>query len=350
MHQMMTKQRLTSLAHGGGCGCKLAPAVLQDLLSEMPKAGPFANLLVGTETADDAAVWDLDGTTSIIATTDFFMPMVDDPHTFGRIAATNAISDVYAMGGTPIFALAIVGMPIDKMDPADIRQILAGGASVCAEAGIPVAGGHSIDCPEPVYGLAVIGTCPTAQVKRNSKARVGDVLILTKGIGIGIYSAAIKKEQLSAAAYDEMVGSTTLLNKIGSELGAHPAVSALTDVTGCGILGHSLEMARGAGVTIKLDIEALPLLSEAAKLSEAGFVTGASHRNWKSYGEAVALPEGLPDFRRHLLTDPQTSGGLLVAVEPSKADELVSHIRANGYPLATIVGRVEAGDPQVVVS
>ncbi|WP_274629919.1 selenide, water dikinase SelD [Arvimicrobium flavum] len=350
MHAPVEKPRLTSLAHGGGCGCKLAPAVLQDLLSEMPKAGPFANLLVGTETADDAAVWDLDGRTSIIATTDFFMPMVDDPHTFGRIAATNAISDVYAMGGTPIFALAIVGMPIDKMDPADIRQILAGGASICAEAGIPVAGGHSIDCPEPVYGLAVIGTCPTAQVKRNSVARPGDRLILTKGIGIGIYSAAIKKGQLPEDAYPEMVGSTTLLNRIGADLGSDSAVSAMTDVTGFGILGHSLEMARGAGATIRLELEALPFLDQAARLAEAGFVTGASHRNWRSYGDGVVLPDGLPDWRRHLLTDPQTSGGLLVAVEPGHADKLVKRIRDSGYPRAAVVGSVAAGAARVIVS
>lgn len=349
MSDLAIKPRLTSLAHGGGCGCKLAPSVLQNLLSEMPKAGPYANLLVGTETADDAAVWDLDSTTSIIATTDFFMPMVDDPHTFGRIAAANAISDVYAMGGTPIFALAIVGMPIDKMDPADIRKILAGGASICAEAGIPVAGGHSIDCPEPVYGLAVIGTCATAQIKRNSQARAGDMLILTKGLGIGIYSAAIKKEQLSEDAYAEMVASTTLLNRIGTELGANPAVSALTDVTGFGILGHALEMARGAGTTIRLNLHALPLLSQASALAQAGHVTGASHRNWKSYGDGVVLPEGLEDASRHVLTDPQTSGGLLVAVAPDSAEELVRHIRASGYPLAAVVGQVENGPARVIV-
>lgn len=344
------KPRLTSLAHGGGCGCKLAPAVLQDLLSGMPKAGPYAGLLVGTETADDAAVWDLDGTTSIIATTDFFMPMVDDPHAFGRIAATNAISDIYAMGGKPIFALAIVGMPIDKMDPEDIRQILAGGASICVEAGIPVAGGHSIDCPEPVYGLAVIGTCPTAQVKRNSMARAGDVLILTKGIGVGIYSAAIKKAALDRAGLDEMIASTTLLNRIGPELAADEAVHAMTDVTGFGILGHGLEIARGSNATLNLDLAALPFLDEAERLAQSGFVTGASHRNWKSYGDEVVLPDGLEDWRRHLLTDPQTSGGLLVAVEPGKADVLLARIREAGYPRAAIVGTVEAGEPRLVVA
>jgi selenide,water dikinase len=315
----------------------------------MPTAGPYANLLVGTDTADDAAVWDLDGTTSIIATTDFFMPVVDDPHTFGRIAATNAISDIYAMGGTPIFALAIVGMPIDKMDPAEIRQILAGGASVCAEAGIPVAGGHSIDCPEPVYGLAVIGTCPTAQIKKNSVARPGDRLILTKGLGVGIYSAAFKKEALGASAYEEMVASTTLLNRVGSKLGADPAVHAMTDVTGFGILGHGLEMARGAGVTVRLDLSALPFLAEAERLAQAGFVTGASHRNWASYGSSVQLPEGIEDWRRHLLTDPQTSGGLLVAVDPSAADAVLATIRGEGYERAAIIGEVAQGSPSVVV-
>ncbi|MGS1096428.1 selenide, water dikinase SelD (plasmid) [Aquamicrobium terrae] len=343
------KLRLTSLAHGGGCGCKLAPSVLQDLLSEMPQAGPYAPLLVGTDTADDAAVWDLDGKTSVIATTDFFMPMVDDPATFGRIAATNAISDIYAMGGTPIFALAIVGMPIDKMDPADIRQILAGGAAICAEAGIPVAGGHSIDCPEPVYGLAVIGTCPTAQVRRNSAARPGDRVILTKGIGIGIYSAAIKKQALPQDAYAEMVASTTLLNRIGAELGKDDAVHAMTDVTGFGILGHGLEMARGSGHTVRLDHGALPFLSQAERLAGQGFVTGASHRNWKSYGHEVILPDIFPDWRRHLLTDPQTSGGLLIVVDASSAQRLAEQIRMAGYPRTAVIGTVEQGPARIVV-
>ncbi|MET3663204.1 selenide, water dikinase SelD [Aquamicrobium ahrensii] len=349
MNIPVEKPRLTSLAHGGGCGCKLAPAVLQDLLSEMPQAGPYAPLLVGTDTADDAAVWDLDGKTSVIATTDFFMPMVDDPATFGRIAAANAISDVYAMGGTPIFALAIVGMPIDKMDPADIRQILAGGASICAEAGIPVAGGHSIDCPEPVYGLAVIGTCPTAQLRRNSAALPGDSLILTKGIGIGIYSAAIKKQALPLEAYQEMVASATLLNRIGADLGKEESVHAMTDVTGFGILGHGLEMARGAGISIRLDGPALPFLGHAEALAEQGFVTGASHRNWKSYGHQVELPSTLPDWRRHLLTDPQTSGGLLIAVESSAASDLAERIRTAGYSRTAIIGKVERGPARIIV-
>jgi selenide,water dikinase len=335
--------RLTSLAHGGGCGCKLAPSVLQQLLAEQPAAGPFAQLLVGTETGDDAAVWQIDETTCVIATTDFFMPMVDDPHDFGRIAATNAISDVYAMGGKPIMALAILGMPIDKMPAETIRKILAGGASVCAEAGIPVAGGHSIDSPEPIYGLAVIGICRPEQVRRNADARPGDDLILTKALGVGIYSSAIKKGVLSDTAYAEMIASTTLLNRIGADLARDPAVHAVTDVTGFGLLGHALEMARGSDLTLTTSLQAVPVMSEAPRLAEAGCVTGASHRNWASYGAAVTLPDGLPDWRRHLLTDPQTSGGLLIACAPGRTDELLRTVVAAGYPAASRIGHAEAG-------
>ncbi|MCK0197187.1 selenide, water dikinase SelD [Ancylobacter sp. 6x-1] len=337
--------RLTSLAHGGGCGCKLAPAVLRDLLSDQPAAGPFANLLVGTETGDDAAVWALDDETCIIATTDFFMPMVDDPFTFGRIAATNAISDVYAMGGRPILALAILGMPLGKIPIEMVREILKGGASVAGEAGIPVAGGHSIDSPEPIYGLAVIGTAKRSAIRRNADARPGDALILTKPLGVGIYSAAFKKEALSPPAYAEMVASMTLLNRIGTVLGGDPAVHAITDVTGFGILGHGLEMARGSELTIEIERDRLPLLAHAGELAEAGYVTGASHRNWASYGEGVVLPEGLPDAARHVLTDPQTSGGLLVACAPEAASGLVARMIAEGYPAAAIIGRAAAGEP-----
>ncbi|MFD2182794.1 selenide, water dikinase SelD [Rhodoplanes azumiensis] len=341
--------RLTSLAHGGGCGCKLAPSVLQQLLAEQPAAAPFKQLLVGTETGDDAAVWQIDETTCVIATTDFFMPMVDDPRDFGRIAATNAISDVYAMGGRPIMALAILGMPIDKMPPETIREILKGGASVCAEAGIPVAGGHSIDSPEPIYGLAVIGTCRPEQVRRNADAQPGDDLILTKALGVGVYASAIKKGVLPAGAYDEMIASTTLLNRIGADLARDPAVHAVTDVTGFGLLGHGMEMARGAGVTLTTSLQAVPLLAHAAALAQAGCVTGASHRNWSSYGTAVSLPEGLPDWRRHLLTDPQTSGGLLVACAPQRTDALLRTIVEAGYPAASRIGHVEEGPAAIRV-
>jgi selenide,water dikinase len=341
--------RLTSLAHGGGCGCKLAPSVLQQLLADQPAAAPFKQLLVGTETADDAAVWQLDENTCIIATTDFFMPMVDDPYDFGRIAATNAISDVYAMGGKPILALAILGMPIDKIATETVREILKGGAAVCASTGIPVAGGHSIDCPEPVYGLAVIGTCRPEHVRRNSDAKAGDALILTKPIGVGIYSAAIKKGALPPAGYTEMIATTTLLNRVGAQLAQDPDVHAITDVTGFGLLGHTLEMARGSRLAVTLSASSVPLLARAAALAQEGFVTGASHRNWSSYGAAVRLPEGFPDWRCHLLTDPQTSGGLLVACAPGRADAIVRLIREAGYASAQIIGRAAAGDAAVVV-
>ena len=344
-----TQLRLTSLAHGGGCGCKLAPSVLQQLLADQPSMGLYKQLLVGTDTADDAAVWKHDENTCIIATTDFFMPMVDDPFDFGRIAATNAISDVYAMGGKPIMALAVLGMPVDKLPAAMVREILKGGASVCASAGIPVAGGHSIDCPEPVYGLAVIGICRPDQVRRNSDARIGDALILTKPLGVGIYSAAIKKDALPAAGYTEMIGTTTLLNRIGAELAEDADVHAITDVTGFGLLGHALEMARGSNLTLAIKADAVPLLSEAARLARDGNVTGASHRNWASYREQVTLPPDYLDWKRHLLTDPQTSGGLLIACAKDRADAIARSIQAAGYPAARVIGRTKAGPPAVVI-
>ena len=341
--------RLTSLAHGGGCGCKLAPSVLQQLLADQPTVSPFKQLLVGTETSDDAAVWQVDENTCIIATTDFFMPMVDDPYDFGRIAATNAISDVYAMGGRPVMALAILGMPVDKMPAEMVREILKGGSAVCTTAGIPIAGGHSIDCPEPVYGLAVIGTCRPDQVRRNSDARPGDAIILTKPIGVGIYSAAIKKSALSPMGYTEMIATTTQLNSIGAELAKDGDVHAITDVTGFGVLGHGLEMARGSKLALTLKADDIPLLGEAALLAQQGYVTGASHRNWASYGDKITLPADCPDWQRHLLSDPQTSGGLLVSCAPERADEIVRTIKAAGYPATSVIGIAEAGAPGIKV-
>ncbi|GJE25357.1 selenide, water dikinase SelD [Methylobacterium organophilum] len=344
-----TQPRLTSLAHGGGCGCKLDPAILRGLLADQPMGGPFERLLVGNETSDDAAVWALDDRTCLIATTDFFMPMVDDPHDFGRIAATNAISDVYAMGGRPILALAILGMPVGKIAPETVAAILKGGASICAEAGIPVAGGHSIDTPEPIYGLAVIGTCPREHVRRNRDAKAGDALILTKPLGVGIYSAAIKKEALPTGGYAEFIASTTLLNRVGAVLAEDPDLHAMTDVTGFGLLGHGLEVARGAGLGLLIEADKVPLLPKAAALARDGFVTGASHRNWTAFGESVALPEGFPDWRRHLLTDPQTSGGLLVSCEPEAAESILARIWQAGHPTAAIIGRVEEGPARIRV-
>ena len=341
--------RLTSLAHGGGCGCKLAPSVLQELLADQPAMAPYKQLLVGTENSDDAAVWQIDDETCVIATTDFFMPMVDDPYDFGRIAATNAISDVYAMGGKPIMALAILGMPIGKISNEMVREILKGGATVCATAGIPVAGGHSIDCPEPVYGLAVIGICKPGDVRRNCDVKPGDALILTKPVGVGIYSAAIKKNALPPAGYPEMIATTTQLNKVGTVLARDKDVHAITDVTGFGVLGHGLEMARGSKLAITISAKDIPLLTEAASLAQQGFVTGASHRNWDSYGNHVALPAGLPDWQRHLLSDPQTSGGLLVACAPGRAKDIVETIHAAGYPAAQVIGHADAGTPGITI-
>ncbi|MDI4234825.1 selenide, water dikinase SelD [Bradyrhizobium sp. Arg237L] len=341
--------RLTDLAHGGGCGCKLAPSVLQQLLANQAAAAPYAQLLVGTETGDDAAVWQIDDKTCIIATTDFFMPVVDDPHDFGRIAAANAISDVYAMGGKPIMALAILGMPLGKLPIETVQGILGGGASICAEAGIPIAGGHSIDSVEPIYGLAVIGLCSPDNVRKNSGARPGDALILTKGIGIGIYSAAFKKRALSDEAYAEMIASTTLLNRIGQVLGDNADVHGITDVTGFGLLGHGLEIARGAGVRLTIEQSRIPFLDDAQRLAQSGYITGASERNWASYGHQVVLPSELPSWRRALLTDPQTSGGLLVACKADRAASICAMIKAAGYPRASIIGSVGAGEPAIEI-
>lgn len=341
--------KLTSLAHGGGCGCKLAPSVLQQLLADQPAAALFPQLLVGIETGDDAAVWQLDANTCVIATTDFFTPIVDDPFDFGRIAATNAISDIYAMGGSPIMALAILGMPLGKLSAEIVREILRGGAAVCASAGIPIAGGHSIDAPEPIYGLAVIGTCAPQHVRRNAGAKPGDVLILTKPIGVGIYSSAIKSNALPQGGYMEMIATTTLLNKIGAELGRDESVHAITDVTGFGLLGHGLEMARGSQLRLVVRINDVPLLSQAAVLAKRGFVTGASHRNWSSYGNDVEIPPEMPEWRRDILADPQTSGGLLVAVAPERAESILCTIRDAGFPFACIIGRTEEGAPAIKV-
>lgn len=339
--------RLTSLAHGGGCGCKIAPSVLQQLLAGQSAAQPFKQLLVGTETGDDAAVWRLDDGTCVIATTDFFMPMVDDPYEFGRVAATNAISDVYAMGGTPIMALAILGIPVDKLPAEMASRILAGGSAVCATAGIPVAGGHSIDSPEPIYGLAVIGTCKEQDIRRNSDAQAGDAIILTKPLGVGVYAAAFKKGALSDSAYADMIASMTLLNRVGTKLAKDAAVHAMTDVTGFGLFGHALEMARGSNATVVLNAASVPLLPEAAELVRQGFVTGASNRNWASYGNDVSLDCEWPLWQRQLFTDPQTSGGLLVACDAARADDIVRQIVEDGYPFARIVGKVEKGPPIV---
>ena len=338
--------RLTSLSHGGGCGCKIAPGVLSEILknsSNLPGFNLPPELLVGIETADDAAVYLLNESQALIATTDFFMPIVDDPYDFGRIAATNAISDVYAMGGTPIMALGLVGMPINVLPLETIGAILRGGQDVCRDAGIPIAGGHTIDSVEPIYGLVVLGLVHPSRVKKNSGARAGDVLILGKPLGVGILSAALKKEALSAEGYACMVATTTQLNKPGIDLAKIEAVHAMTDVTGFGLLGHGLELARGAKLRMQLQLDQIPMLPGVLELATQGMVTGASGRNWDSYGAEVTLPSGIGAAHRALLSDPQTSGGLLVACSPDAADEVLACFQRHGFAGARQIGTMLQG-------
>jgi selenide,water dikinase len=346
--------RLTSLAHGGGCGCKLSPSVLREILAGMPAsgaalAGIFPDLLVGAETADDAAAWRLNDDQALVATTDFFTPVVDDPRDFGRIAATNALSDVYAMGATPIFALAIVGMPVATLPAATIRAILEGGAEVCAAAGVPVAGGHSIDSAEPIYGLVALGLVHPGRLLRNSTARAGDQLILTKALGVGVLSAALKQGRLEPEGYEALIASTTQLNVLGAHLAGRQGVHAVTDVTGFGLLGHALEMCRGSGLAARIEAGAAPLLPGVEALARAGVRTGASARNWESYGGDVSLPEGFDPWRRDLLTDPQTSGGLLIAVDPARAREILDLAAKLDFGLAARVGEMVPGRGGVTV-
>jgi selenide,water dikinase len=336
-------------SHGGGCGCKISPAVLADLLSQSPARALVPDLLVGIESSDDAAVYRLNDEQAIVATTDFFMPIVDDPYDFGRIAATNAISDVYAMGGQPIMALAIVGMPLDKLPAEAIRSILAGGESVCAAAGIPIAGGHSIDTLEPIYGLVVLGVVHPDKVKRNDRAQPGDVLILGKPLGVGILSAALKKGELSARGYEQMLAATTRLNTPGRRLAELPAVHALTDVTGFGLAGHLLEICRGSKLAAEVRFDAVPLLPEALAWARRGVATGASTRNWASYGAQVELPNDFAPWQQALLTDPQTSGGLLVACAPDAVDAVMTEFRAAGFDDAAPIGTLAAGTPRLTL-
>jgi selenide,water dikinase len=335
------KIKLTSFAHGGGCGCKIAPGVLGEILKGARGIIP-PQLMVGIETADDAAVYRLNDEQALIATTDFFMPIVDDPFDFGRIAATNAISDVYAMGGTPIMALALLGMPINKLPIEVIRGIVEGGESVCTAAGIPIAGGHTIDSVEPIYGLVVMGLVHPGKVKRNSGAQAGDALILGKPLGVGVYSAALKKDALDAAGYAQMIASTTKLNTPGRVLADMAGVHALTDVTGFGLLGHLNEIALGSKLAARLRVRDVPLLPGVAKLAADGFVTGASGRNWAGYGEHVTLTH-VDETAKALLTDPQTSGGLLVACAPDAVDSVLDVFRREGFDQAAVIGGLAAG-------
>ena len=342
--------RLTALSHGGGCGCKIAPAVLSEILSRTPLRTMPKELLVGIETSDDAAVYRLNDNQAIVATTDFFTPIVDDPYDFGCIAATNAISDIYAMGAQPIFALAVVGMPLDKLPVDVIQRILAGGESVCAAAGIPIAGGHSIDTLEPIYGLVALGIVHPDKVKRNSRAQAGDTLILGKPLGVGILSAALKKGKLSSEGYRQMLAATTQLNTPGLKLAQLPGVHAMTDVTGFGLAGHLLEICRGSGLGAGVRFDDLPVLDDAREWVMKGLTTGASARNWAGYGHEVKHAGDLPDWQRDLLTDPQTSGGLLVACAPGTVDDVLHIFQTEGFSGVSEIGVMTPGEAVLTIT
>jgi selenide, water dikinase len=330
--------RLTQYSHGAGCGCKIAPGVLNTMLSCMNRDTKYPDLVVGNDTKDDAAVVDLGDGTGIVSTTDFFMPIVDDPHTFGSIAAANAISDIYAMGGTPLMAIAILGWPIDKLAPEVAGDVLEGGRSICAEAGIPLAGGHSIDSPEPIFGLAVTGRVPLSNLKANASAHVGDVLFLTKPIGVGIITTAEKKGLVSHEHIQAAIASMTALNKVGEKLSELPGVNAMTDVTGFGLMGHLLEMCQGSGTAAQIDFEEVPTLDRAALMDyhKQGCVPGGASRNFNSYGKYLDIPEG---FTRDLLCDPQTSGGLLISVDNSSIEVVKDILRDHNLPV-NIMGNI----------
>ena len=338
----MTSIALTQFSHGGGCGCKIAPNLLAEILARAPQGLVPPELLVGNETSDDAAVYLLNPTQALVATTDFFTPIVDDPFDFGRIAAANALSDIYAMGGSPIMALALVGMPIAKLPPEVIGRVLEGGGSICREAGIPIAGGHSIDVLEPIYGLVGLGLVHPGKVRRNADAQAGDVLILGKPLGVGILSAALKKGRLSAAQYAEMLHFTTQLNRVGIALAELPGVHAMTDVTGFGLAGHLLEICRGSRLSAQVNLNQLPLIDSAAGFAQEGIVTGASARNWLGYGDQVRWPAGAADWQHALVSDPQTSGGLLVSCAAESAPDVLRTFHEAGFAHAAAMGHLQA--------
>ena len=343
----MSEIKLTQFSHGGGCGCKIAPATLAQILSSSPLPAPSADLIVGLESGDDAAVYRINSEQAIVATNDFFTPIVNDPFDFGRIAAANALSDIYAMGGKPIFALAIVGMPVDKLPLDVIQKVLDGGQSICQQAGIAIAGGHSIDTVEPIYGLAALGLVRPDNIKRNNTAQAQDVLILAKPLGVGILAAAMKKEKLSTIAYQQMVKITTQLNTVGIKIAEIEGVHAMTDVTGFGLLGHLLGFCRGSHLAAQISFEVLPIIPQALELAKQGFSSGASNRNWDSYGSEVVLPKEFPDWQKRILTDPQTSGGLLVACSVEAKEKVLQEFYTQGFSDACQIGVMAPGRPVV---
>ncbi len=341
--------KLTQYSHGAGCGCKISPAILNKILHSSAKALVDAHLLVGNDTRDDAAVYDLGNGTALISTTDFFMPIVDDAFDFGRIASANAISDVYAMGGKPILAIAILGWPIHKIAPEVAQKVLEGARVICAEAGISLAGGHSIDCPEPIFGLAVNGILETNHLKKNSTATAGCLLYLTKALGVGILTTAQKKGILNAEHVDVASQSMRRLNNIGEILGKLTYVKAMTDVTGFGLLGHLVEMCEGSRLHAIVEFDKVPKMDILATYLDQNSIPGGTHRNWASYGHHISE---LTDHQKHVLADPQTSGGLLIAIEPAYANEFEAILRENNIPEKNILafGHLEDSYEQTLIT
>ena len=323
--------------------------MLDSIISQLPSAVRFPNLLVGVETGDDSAVYKINDEQAIVATTDFFMPVVDDPYDFGRISATNALSDVYAIGGRPIMALAIAGFPVARMSSDSISKVLAGGASCCEAANVPIAGGHTIDTEEPIYGLAVIGTVHPDKIKRNSDGRSGDVLILGKGLGVGILGAAMNKDELDPIGYKVMGDTTTKLNSIGVELATLPEVNALTDVTGFGLCGHLFEVCKGANLSAKIEWDKLPLLDTVLDYAQKGYNTGAANRNWDSFNDYVDISDNMEQWQKNILMDPQTSGGLLASCAPVAAEKVLKIFHDSGFQHASVIGSLSAGGARVRV-
>lgn len=340
----MEEIRLTQYSHGAGCGCKISPAVLDQILHSTSPKSVYPSLLVGNESKDDAAVFDLGDGNCIVSTTDFFMPIVDHPETFGGIASVNAISDVYAMGGEPIMAIAILGWPINSIEPGVAQRVLEGSRRVCNEAGIPLAGGHSIDCPEPVFGLAVTGKVKKSNLKRNDSARAGSVLYLTKPLGIGVITTAQKKGIVKAEHYEAAVQTMLSLNRFGTRLGTLDFVSALTDVTGFGLLGHLCEMCEGSGLSAEVEFNKVPRFPFLGEYLDQKSIPGGTNRNWASYGNKVTP---ISEVQRAILADPQTSGGLLIAVDEDRTTEFESYARAQGFIL-TPFGRLVKRQPELI--
>jgi selenide,water dikinase len=339
--------KLTSFSHGAGCGCKLSPKVLTTILkSDSPKIED-KRLLVGNDTRDDAAVYDMGNGTGIISTTDFFLPIVDDPYTFGRIAATNALSDVYAMGGKPLMAIAILGWPIDKLSPEVAAQVMEGGRKACADAGIIIAGGHSIDNPEPIFGLAVTGSVVISNLKRNDKAEAGSILYLTKPLGVGILATAQKKGLLEEAHKDIAANSMVILNDVGLELSEMREVNALTDVTGFGLMGHLIEVCEGSNVSARINYSIVPVFKEIHEYIDKKCVPGGTLRNWDSYGHKLTIEN---EKQRHILCDPQTSGGLLIAVKKEAAEKVALLLKSKGLYAEPIGEIIEKSDSLVYIT